>query len=214
MLNPDLFDRVRSVVCIGAHSDDVEIGCGGTIRRLAQQHPDITFTIVVMTGGEERIAEAMSAAERFCGEAATVVGLGFRDGYLPYDAAAAKDALREATSGTDPDLVFSHRRDDLHQDHRFVADVTGQLFRDHLTLGYEIPKYDGDLGTCNLYVPIADTAAAAKASDIVAVFDSQRVKPWMSEETFLGLMRLRGIEAKAASGYAEGFVVTKVVVGT
>ncbi|MDH3499487.1 MAG: PIG-L family deacetylase [Acidimicrobiia bacterium] len=205
------FDGLRSVLCIGAHPDDVELGCGGTLHHLHQNHPVVEFTVVVMTGSTERAAEAKEAAARFCGPDSRVHVLGQRDGYLPYEGAAAKDELRELAADLDPDIVFTHRRDDLHQDHSFVSDLTGQLFRNHLVLEYEIPKYDGDLGTCNTYVHLSETDAEAKVTGILDVFATQRSKYWMRADVLRATLRLRGVESRAPDLLAEGFVARKLV---
>ena len=149
---------------------------------------------------------------RFCGPGARLQALDLRDGFLPYDGAETKEALRDAVAGLDPDIVFTHRPDDLHQDHRYVAELTGQLFRDHIVLGYEIPKYDGDLGRCNVYVPLTEDEAATKVGIILEIYASQREKYWMRAEVLEAPLRLRGVEARSASGLAEGFVATKLVV--
>ena len=149
----DLFAEVSSILFLGAHPDDVEIGCGATIRRIARLHPDVEMRIIVLTSTEERAAEAKSAAQRFVGNADAVTTLGFRDGHLPWAGSALKDALTEAASGATPDVVLTHHRGDFHQDHRLVGELAWQLFRDATILEYEIPKWDGDLGRPNLYVP-------------------------------------------------------------
>ena len=208
-----VFDDVRSVLCLGAHPDDVEIGCGGTLQMLRRTRPELDVTVVVLTGTPERAAEATAAAGRFCGPGVSVEVLGLRDGYLPYDAGAAKEQLRAVITGLEPDLVFTHRRDDLHQDHRFVADVTGQLLRNHLVLEYEIPKYDGDLGACNAYVHLDEVDADEKVAGILEVYTSQREKYWMRDEVLRATLRLRGVESRAPSLLAEGFVARKLVLG-
>ena len=212
MMALDMFGSVGSVLCLGAHPDDMEIGCGGTLLAMRRARPDVRIDVILMTGDEERAAEAAAAAERFCGSRARLQALGLRDGFLPYDGTAAKEALRGAVAGLDPDIVFTHRLDDLHQDHRLVAELTGQLFRDHVVLGYEIPKYDGDLGRCNLYVPLTEDEAATKVGTILEIYGSQRQKHWMRAEVLEAPLRLRGVEARSASGLAEGFVATKLVV--
>jgi LmbE family N-acetylglucosaminyl deacetylase len=207
----EMFETVSSVLCLGAHPDDMEIGCGGTLLTLRRARPDVHIEVIVMTGDGERAVEAAAATKRFCGPGARVQTLGLRDGFLPYDGAETKEALRDAVAGLHPDIVFTHRPDDLHQDHRYVAELTGQLFRDHLVLGYEIPKYDGDLGRCNLYVPLAEDDAAIKIGTILEIFASQRAKHWMRAEVLEAPLRLRGVEARSASGLAEAFVATKLV---
>ncbi len=212
MLSLEMFASVRSVLCLGAHPDDVEIGCGGSLLALRRARPDVRFEVIVMTGDEARAREAAKATERFCGPSARLQTLGLRDGFLPYDGPSAKEALREAVAGLDPDIIFTHRSDDLHQDHRHVAELTGQLFRDHVILGYEVPKYDGDLGRCNLYVPLTEEDARDKVGSLLELYKSQHEKHWMRAEVLEASLHLRGVEARAAFGFAEGFVATKIVV--
>ncbi len=211
MINVDLFGRARSILCLGAHADDIEIGCGGTLLALRKAHPETRIDIVLLTGDEARAAEAAAAAERLFGTDTRLQMLGLRDGYLPYDGPRVKEALREAVTGLNPDVIFTHRLDDLHQDHRHIADLTGQLFRDHVVLGYEIPKYDGDLGRCNFYVPFGEEIASAKIGAILDIYASQREKYWLRSEVLEATLRLRGVEARTALGFAEGFVATKLV---
>lgn len=203
---------LRSVLAIGAHSDDIEIGCGATLLAIARAHPGCVMTWLVMTGDAARAEEARASAEAFLPEAPPrlVVG-GLRDGHLPYaDASAAKDLIHRVRDEASPDLVLTHRRADMHQDHRLCAEVAHQAFRGVLTLEYEIPKYDGDLGAPNLLVPVEAADARRKVQHLMTHFASQRSKAWFTEDTFLGLMRLRGIEAASPSGYAEGFDARKL----
>ncbi len=213
MIEVGLFGRARSVLCLGAHADDIEIGCGGTLAALRRAQPEIQMDIVLLTGDEKRAAEAAAATERLFGSLTRLQVLGLRDGYLPYDGPQAKEALRAAVAGMDPDVIFTHRRDDLHQDHSHIAELTGQLFRDHVVLGYEIPKYDGDLGRCNFYVPFDQEIASAKIDTILDVYASQREKYWLKAEALEATLRLRGVEARTSLGFAEGFVATKLVAG-
>lgn len=210
MITLDLSGTVRSVLCIGAHADDIEIGCGATLHALGRANPDVEFTYVILTGGDTRAAEAGEAARRLVGGAKVQV-LGLRDGHLPYAGSEPKDALRAATDGLEPDLVFTHREDDRHQDHALVSALTWQLFRNHTVLEYEVPKYDGDLGRCNAYFPVAPGAADAKISTILDVFESQQSKYWMDGEVLRAVMRLRGVEARSPHLLAEGFVARKLL---
>lgn len=203
---------LRSVLAIGAHSDDIEIGCGGTLLSIVRANPDCAVTWLVMTGDAARADEARDSAEAFlpAGGPRLVLG-GLRDGHLPYaDASAAKDLIHRVRDEAAPDLVLTHRCADMHQDHRFCGEVAHQAFRGTLTLEYEIPKYDGDLGAPNLLVPVEAADARRKVEHLMAHFASQRSKAWFTEDTFLGLMRLRGIEAASPSGYAEGFDARKL----
>ncbi len=209
MIPLDLSGSVRSILCIGAHPDDIEIGCGATLYTLRQSNPDAEFIYVVLTGGDARAAEARSAAQRLVGTA-TVHVLGLRDGYLPYAGSEPKDALRAVTAGLAPDVVFTHREDDRHQDHGLVSALTWQLFRSHLILEYEVPKYDGDLGRCNAYFPLSEAAADAKIDTVLDVFESQRSKYWMDADVLRSVLRLRGVEARSPQLLAEGFVARKL----
>lgn len=203
---------LRSVLAIGAHSDDIEIGCGGTLLAIARANPGCAFTWLVMTGDDARAEEARASAEAFMpGAPPRLVTGGLRDGHLPYaDASAGKDLIHRVRDEAVPDLVLTHRRADMHQDHRFCADVAHQAFRGILTLEYEIPKYDGDLGAPNLLVPVTEDDARRKVDHLMAHFASQRSKGWFTEDVFWGLMRLRGIEAASDTGFAEGFDARKL----
>jgi LmbE family N-acetylglucosaminyl deacetylase len=204
--------RLR-VLCLGAHSDDIEIGCGGTLLQLAKTRPRPEFRWVVWSASGARASEAQRAARKFLGPTAReAVRLHeFRDGYFPSEFEAIKDAFEELAREFQPDLVFTHTRDDRHQDHRVVSDLTWNTFRNQMILEYEVPKWDGDLGQPNLYVPVNRRSAKSKTKAILEIFGSQRTKDWFSEETFLGLMRLRGIECRATDGYAEAFHARKIV---
>jgi LmbE family N-acetylglucosaminyl deacetylase len=214
----DLQARSRSplrVVCIGAHSDDIEIGCGGLILSLLEQRAvDVDWWVFSASGARER--EARRSARMFLANArrANVAVHPFRDGFFPYDGAQIKDqfeALKKRLAGP-PDLILTHYRDDRHQDHRVLSDLTWNTFRDHWVLEYEIPKFDGDLGHPNCFVAIDKTTARRKVRALNRAFGSQRDKHWFSDETFLGLMRLRGMECRSATGYAEAFYSRKTLV--
>jgi len=205
---PDL----RSIVCVGAHPDDIEIGAGGTISAIAAEHRQARFTFIVFTSDDVRREEAISSAQTLLGERVDVHVEQFEDGYLPYrDPAGAKDFLRAAMPAQ-ADLVFGPNRQDLHQDHRFVAELLGEVCRKQPVLGYEIFKYDGDLGRPNFYVPFTRDSAERKTEHIKAHFVSQVTKSWFTDETFMSVMRLRGIEAGAPDGYAEAFYASKLAV--
>ena len=201
------------ILCLGCHSDDIEIGCGGSILRLAQQHPQATFHWVVFSACGERAAEARRAALLFAGSALQdPVFKGFRDGFLPFEGAAVKDVFeKELKPAISPDLIFTHNRRDAHQDHRMIAELTWNTFRDHLILEYEIPKYDGDMGRPSLFVPLEADVCEKKVEYLMEAFPSQRAKRWFERDTFLSLMRLRGMECNAPSGYAEAFYCRKAV---
>ena len=204
---------LRRVLAIGCHADDIEIGCGATLLGLTRSRPDVEVTWVVLGADGTRETEARASAEGFLASAAAseVIVLGFRDAYMPYRGEAVKDAFEELKR-LEPDLVFTHTRADLHQDHRLACELTWNTFRDHLVLEYEIPKVDGDLGTPNLFVPVSKELAREKVDRLVASFASQRDKHWFDAEVFLGLMRIRGMECRSSSGYAEAFFARKVPV--
>jgi LmbE family N-acetylglucosaminyl deacetylase len=201
-----------TVLCLGAHSDDIEIGCGGTILRLAQQYPKCIFYWVVFSAIGVRAAEAQRAAELFAGKAAIrrPVLKTFRDGFMPFAGAEIKEAFEDLKS-ISPDLTFTHYAKDAHQDHRLISELTWNTFRNHLILEYEIPKYDGDLGRPNVLIPLEPECYQTKIRYIMDSFQSQHSKPWFREETFLSLMRLRGMECNAPSGYAEAFYGRKLL---
>jgi LmbE family N-acetylglucosaminyl deacetylase len=201
------------ILCLGSHSDDIEIGCGGTILRLAEQYPACKFHWVVFSASGVRENEAQRAAQSFVGAAhlASILVKTFPDGFMPFVGAEIKAVFEELKRTVSPDLVFTHNRKDAHQDHRLIAELTWNTFRDHLILEYEIPKYDGDLGQPSLFVPLETAVCRQKVRYIMDTFQSQHSKRWFQEETFLSLMRLRGMECNAPSGYAEAFYCRKVV---
>jgi LmbE family N-acetylglucosaminyl deacetylase len=203
---------LRRVLAIGAHSDDLEIGCGGTMLALAGANPGLAVDWVVLAAEGGRADEARRSAEVLLADAGerSVEVHGFRDGYLPHTAVEVKDAFEDLKARVEPDLVLTHTRDDLHQDHRLVCELTWNTFRDHLILEYEIPKWDGDVGRPNLYVPLEEHQVQAKLDLLGGHFDSQRGKHWYDVEVFRGLMRIRGMECRAPSGYAEAFLARKV----
>lgn len=205
--------RGYELLCLGAHSDDLEIGCGGTVLRLLAALPVARVTWVVLSGNPERAAEAREAARRLLGRRAgvRVVQQTFRDGFFPYQAVPIKEFFERLKREVAPDLVLTHYRQDRHQDHRLVSDLTYNTFRDHLVLEYEILKVDGDVGRPNVYVPLTAGTVRRKVSILEASFGSQRDRRWFSEEAFRALMRIRGVEAGAPSGYAEAFYGRKLV---
>jgi LmbE family N-acetylglucosaminyl deacetylase len=200
------------VLCLGAHSDDIEIGCGGTILRLAEQYPGCEFHWVVFSATGVRGAEAKRAAALFAGSCLKEPMLkAFQDGFMPYMGAEVKAVFERELKQLSPDLIFTHNGKDAHQDHRLIAELTWNTFRDHLILEYEIPKYDGDMGQPSLFASLQAETCKKKVGYIMDAFQSQRTKPWFEQETFLSLMRLRGMECNAASGYAEAFYCRKLV---
>jgi LmbE family N-acetylglucosaminyl deacetylase len=204
--------RLRSVLALGSHSDDIEIGCGGTLLALSRARPEVEITWVVLGAEGEREREARASAEAFMAAAtrSEVVVHGFRDGFFPYIGGEVKDVFEELKSRLDPDVILTHARHDLHQDHRLVCELTWNTWRDHLILEYEIPKYDGDLGTPNVFVPVSEEIAREKVKVVLDAFKSQTEKHWFDEQLFLGLMRVRGMEGRSPSGYAEAFTCRKL----
>lgn len=201
------------VLCLGAHSDDIEIGCGGTILRLAAQYPACVFHWVVFSAIGVREAEARRGAELFAAGNRLEGPLlkSFRDGFMPFVGAEVKAAFEELKETVSPDLIFTPNRNDAHQDHRLISELTWNTFRNHLILEYEIPKYDGDMGQPSVFVPLEDEVCKRKVRYILDAFQSQRGKRWFEESTFLSLLRLRGMECNAPSGYAEAFYCRKLV---
>jgi LmbE family N-acetylglucosaminyl deacetylase len=207
----DLPDRDLSVLCLGAHPDDIEIGCGGTLLALAESGR-CTFTTVVMTGSSPREAEARAAAHSFLGTSSTrFEAHRFADGRLPAAWGDVKEALEQVADECTPDLVLSPRPDDAHQDHRLIAELVTTVWRDALVLRYEIPKWDGDLRRVTHYVPLTAEQAHRKVELLHRSFPSQHGRDWWSSETFLALLRLRGMECRAE--FAEGFATPKMRLG-
>jgi LmbE family N-acetylglucosaminyl deacetylase len=204
------------VLCLGAHSDDIEIGCGGTMLRLLSHYSSLDVTWVVFSSGRARELEARRCAALFLKNAKSqaVVVKNFRDGFFPYEGARIKEFFEELKKKVNPDLIFTHYRTDRHQDHRTISDLTWNTWRQHLVLEYEIPKYDGDLGTPNCYVPLTPEICALKTKYICDVFQTQSNKAWLTEDTFQALLRLRGVECAAPEKFAEAFYCRKLVLGT
>jgi LmbE family N-acetylglucosaminyl deacetylase len=207
-------DGGYEILCVGAHSDDIEIGCGGTLLRLLREWPIARVTWVVLSGNPGRAAEARRAARRVVRRGTTIrlVQAEFRESYFPYTAVPIKELFDSLGRETRPDVVLTHYRDDRHQDHRLVSELTYNTFRDHLILEYEVLKLDGDIGNPNLYIPLEASTVRRKIDILLSSFTSQGHKRWFSEEVFRGLMRVRGMEAGATSGYAEAFYARKLVI--
>ena len=201
------------VLCLGAHSDDIEIGCGGTVLKLIEKHKKIAFNWVVLSSAGKRRQEAERSAAAFLegADGRKVAVKTFRDGFFPYTGAEIKECFEELKRAVNPDLIFTHNRADLHQDHRLVSELTWNTFRDHLILEYEIPKYDGDLGAPNVFVPLDEGIYRTKIRLILKNFKSQAGNRWFTKETFQAIMRLRGIESNAPAGYAEAFYNRKLI---
>lgn len=202
-----------NVLCLGCHSDDIEIGCGGTILRLAEEYPGAVFHWVVFSAVGVRREEAQHAAALFAGATRLKGPLlhAFQDGFMPFVGAEVKAIFEELKQSVAPDLIFTQNRKDFHQDHRLIGELTWNTFRNHFILEYEIPKYDGDLGQPTVFAPLELSVCQKKVRYLLEAFQSQRSKRWFQEDTFLSLMRLRGMECNALSGYAEAFYCHKLV---
>lgn len=205
---------LERILCLGAHCDDIEIGCSGAVLSLLEQCPDVAVTWVVLSSDERRSQEALDSAHTLLRDVAKkkITVETFRDGFFPYQGAAVKEYFEALKIDVTPDVVFTHYRQDLHQDHRLVSELTWNTFRDHLICEYEIPKYDGDLGSPNVFVPLGADLCRRKIDNILTSFRSQAGKRWFSQDLFMALMRLRGMECNAPSGYAEAFYCRKVTV--
>jgi hypothetical protein len=200
-----------SVLALGAHPDDVEIAAGGTLLTLAERYPGVRVRYVLLTGEPERQAEARAAARAFISDAKLEMELhSLPDGRLPAVYGQVKDALENVARSFRPDVILAPSPQDAHQDHRIVGQLVPTAFRDHTVLNYEIPKWDGDLGRPNVYVPLSDDIARRKVELLDKCFPSQLGRDWWGEETFLGVARMRGIECRAH--YAEAFTCTKLVI--
>ncbi|KAM3103492.1 PIG-L deacetylase family protein [Phormidesmis sp. 146-12] len=206
-------DSTYRVLCLGAHCDDIEIGCGGTILKLIETYPNLVFYWVVFSSSEVRSKEAFLSANRFLKDAKVenIVVKNFRNSFFPFVGAEIKEYFEEIKQAFSPDLVFTHYRKDAHQDHRLISDLTWNSFRDHLILEYEIPKYDGDIGNPNFFVPLDETICQRKIQTILDVFETQKKRQWFTEDTFQALLRLRGVESNSPSKFAEAFHCRKVV---
>ncbi len=204
---------LHELLCIGAHCDDVEIGCGGTLASLRRARPDLHVTIAVFTSDPARAAESRAALADLLGPGSEprVEIYAFRDGYFPAEWSAIKDRVEALRRMVEPQLVLTHYQHDRHQDHRTLSELTWNAFRNHCVLEYEIPKYDGDLSAPNVFVPLAPQVVNHKVDVLLRSFSSQACKPWFTADTFRALMRLRGIECQAPSGYAEAFYGRKLV---
>jgi len=201
------------VLLLGAHSDDIEIGCGGTVLHLAEKYPRLSVRWVVFSATGEREREARESAEKMLAGVAdaTIETHGFRNGYFPWVGAEIKDCFERLKSELEPDVVFTHRRADSHQDHRVLAELAWNTWRDHWILEYEIPKYDGDLGQPNFFVPLREEIVRRKVDHLMASFETQRRRHWFTPDTFEGLMRLRGVESCSPERWAEGFHCRKAL---
>jgi LmbE family N-acetylglucosaminyl deacetylase len=211
MLNFSL-PRLRCILLLGAHADDIEIGCGGLVLQLASRLPEAEFHWNVFSAAGHRAREARSSAADFLHGTRNnnIVIHDYRDGFFPYVGTEIKDAFEQLKKSVEPDLILTHYGHDLHQDHRLMSELTWNTFRDHLILEYEIPKYDGGLGSPNFFVPLSADERRRKVRLLLEHFISQKDKPWFTADTFDAVMRLRGVESNAASGFAEAFYCRKV----
>lgn len=205
--------KVEKVLCVGAHSDDIEIGCGGTVLKLIQTNPNVEVRWMVFSGDARRQVEANRSAASYLEGAgrSVVMTRSFRDGFFPDQWAEIKQDVENLRREFDPDVILTHFRDDRHQDHRVLSDLAWNTYRNHLILEYEIPKYDGDLGAPNTFVPLDEELCRKKVELLMRHFRTQTNKHWFSEDLFMGLMRIRGMECASPSGYAEAFYCRKLV---
>ncbi|HLW53556.1 MAG TPA: PIG-L deacetylase family protein [Candidatus Angelobacter sp.] len=210
---PDGPAAPMNILCLGAHSDDIEIGCGGTILRFREQYPHWSFHWVVFSAIGVRETEARRGATLFGGATPPTPPLlkTFRDGFMPFVGAEVKEVFEDLKQMVRPDLIFTHSHKDAHQDHRLISELTWNTFRDQLILEFEVPKYDGDLGQPGLFVTLSSEHCAQKVRYLMDTFRSQRCRRWFREDTFTSLMRLRGMECNSDSGYAEAFYCRKLV---
>jgi LmbE family N-acetylglucosaminyl deacetylase len=214
MLALSAAEPLRRLLAVGCHADDVEIGCGGSLLALTRSVPGLSVHWLVLAApGEQRAREARASAEAFLASAgdAEIEIHGFRDGFLPYSGGEVKELFEDLKGRVDPQLILTHTRDDLHQDHRLACELTWNTFRSHTILEYEIPKVDGDLGRPNTFFPLTRELAEEKVDLLERHFPSQAGKHWFDRETFMGLMRLRGLEVAASERYAEAFLGRKIV---
>ena len=212
-LTPYKQERPLTILAMGAHCDDIEIGCGGTILTLTRNNPDIHITWIVFSSTEKRKLEATEAANLYCRNAGSqeIRILDFKDGFLPYHGENLKNTFESIKTEIDPDIVFTHYRHDLHQDHRLVSELTWNTFRNHLILEYEIPKWDGDLGAPDMFVHLEETTGLTKIEYLQQAYNSQKSKTWFTDDLFWSIMRIRGMESSSPSGIAEGFYSRKSV---
>jgi len=206
-------NKPLKILALGAHCDDIEIGCGGTIAKLLEQDPDAEVHWIVFSSNTEREKEALSSANAYLSAHSNcnIEINNFRNGFFPYVATDIKEYFEKIKSRVDPDVIFTHFLEDRHQDHRTIAQLTWNTFRNHLILQYEIAKYDGDLVTPNFYSDLDDSQVTSKVSRLLQHFKSQTDKHWFTEDLFKSLMRVRGIECASECGFAEGFHVRKAI---
>ena len=215
MLEIKLFESndKPKILCLGAHSDDIEIGCGGTILRFIEAAPKAQFRWIVFSGNENRNREAQQSASAFLNEIESkqIDIYNFRESYFPFIGAEIKDCFEKTKQEFSPDIIFTHCNNDAHQDHILISQLTWNTFRNHFIMEYEIPKYDGDLGTPNLYVHLDESLVQRKTDFLCDFFKTQKEKLWFSEKNFRSIMSIRGIESNSPTSYAEAFYCRKMV---
>jgi LmbE family N-acetylglucosaminyl deacetylase len=215
MFKPYFFrpDQELKILCIGAHPDDIEIGCGGSILRIIEEIPKTEFYWVVFSGVGERCNEARKSFLCFLENVKSkkIDIHEFRESYFPFVGADIKDEFERLKNQFSPDVIFTHRRDDAHQDHSLISRLTWNTYRNHLVFEYEIPKFDGDLATPNLYIQLDELQVKRKIDLLFRNYETQKSKYWFTEETFRSILRIRGVESNSLSGHAEGFHCRKVV---
>lgn len=215
MFTAELFGQKGDlkILCLGAHPDDIEIGCGGTVLRIINESPDVQFFWVIFSGNEKRAKEAHDSARVFLENAKSkeITVYQFRESYFPFIGAKIKNCFEKLKQEFSPDIIFTHYRNDAHQDHSLVSALTWNTFRDHFIMEYEIPKFDGDLAAPNLYVQLNESHVRKKIATIIENFITQKGKPWFAEETFRSILRIRGIESNSPSKYSEAFYCRKMI---
>ncbi|MCW3997876.1 MAG: PIG-L family deacetylase [Candidatus Bathyarchaeota archaeon] len=201
------------ILCLGAHSDDIEIGCGGTILRIIKEVPEAQFRWVVFSGNKIRKKEALEGVSIFLSEIVSkkIDVHNFRESYFPFIGAEIKDCFEKIKKEFNPDLIFTHYKKDAHQDHKLISKLTWNTFRNHFIIEYEIPKYDGDLGTPNLYICLDEVIVKRKINYLYEAYQTQKKKPWFSEDSFRSILRIRGLESNSPTNYAEAFYNYKMV---
>jgi len=201
------------ILCLGAHCDDIEIGCGGTVLKLIEQYSNITIYWVVFSSSEQRAQEATASSHAFLKEVSKkkIIIKNFQDGFLYFQGKEVKECFEELKQEVSPDLIFTHYRHDRHQEHRLISDFTWNTFRNHLIMEYEIPKYDADLGIPILFVHLDEALCRRKIQYLMDAFATQNNKQWFTEETFRSMLRIRGIESNSPSNYSEAFHCRKIV---
>ena len=205
--------QALKILCLGAHSDDIEIGCSGSILRFLKENNKLEIYWVVFAAKGERGIEATRSANFFLKNALkrNITINNFRDGFFPYMGAEIKECFEKLKKEFSPDIIFTHYKNDLHQDHRTISELTWNTFRDNLILEYEIPKFDGDLGSPNLFIHLDRNICQKKITKIIKSFSSQSAKGWFTEDTFWSILRLRGVESNSPQKYAEAFYCRKIV---